>query len=92
MTSSVGVAPTAGGAGLTSSPVVDVGQLANILTQARGPIIDRLSRALSKLSGDGNVAVTEWFSNLERLCGVERVEPADIIICSRAMPLEYIVE
>ena len=78
-TSSVGVAPTAGGAGLTSSPMVDVGQLANILTQARGPIIDRLSRALPKLSGDGSVDVAEWLGNLERLCSVERVGPADII-------------
>ena len=58
---------------------VDVSTLANILMQARGPILDRLSRQLPKLTGDGSVDVLVWLADLERLCTVEKVEPVDII-------------
>ena len=61
------------------SAVVDVGQLANILTQARGPILDRIGCALRKFSGDGGVDVSEWLADFERLCRVERVDEVDII-------------
>lgn len=59
--------------------LVDVSKLADILTQARGPILDRLSRQLPKLTGDGSVDVLEWLTDLERLCQVERVAPCDVI-------------
>ena len=61
------------------SAVVDVGQLANILTQARGPILDRLGRALPKFSGDGSLDVSEWLADFERLCRVERVDEVEVI-------------
>ena len=59
--------------------LVDVSALANILTQARGPILDRLTRQLPKLTGDGSVDVMEWLADLERLCQLESVTPVDII-------------
>ena len=59
--------------------LVDVGQLANILMQARGPILDRLSRQLPKLTGDGSVDVNEWVHSLERLCALEKADPADVV-------------
>lgn len=43
--------------------LIDVSALANILTQARGPILDRLARQLPKLSGDGSVDVMEWLAD-----------------------------
>ena len=51
--------------------LVDVGQLANVLTQARGPILDRLARQLRKLTGGGSTDVVEWLESLERLCQLE---------------------
>ena len=74
-----GAAPSTNGQGQGQPVVVDIGKLANILLQARGPILDRLGRALPKLSGDGSVDVAEWLADLERLCRVERVECVDII-------------
>lgn len=63
-----------------AAPVtLDVNQLANILTQARGPIIDRLERAMPKLSGDGSVDVTEWLTAFEKRCKAELSSPADFI-------------
>ena len=59
--------------------LVDISKLASILTQARGPILDRLSRQLPKLTGDGSVDVLEWLTNFERLCTLERAEPAEFI-------------
>ena len=59
--------------------LVDVNALANILTQARGPILDRLLRQLPKLTGEGTVDVLEWLADLERLCQLERVAPVDIV-------------
>ena len=59
--------------------LVDIGRLADVLSQARGPILDRLGRALPKLSGDGSVDVTEWLADFERQCRVERVAPAEVI-------------
>ena len=58
---------------------VSVSQLANILTQARGPILDRLGRSLPKLSGDGTLDVSEWLADLERLCRVEQIDCVDVI-------------
>ena len=59
--------------------LMDVGELANLLTQARGPILDRLTRQLPKFAGDGTVDVQEWLGDLERLCKLERVDPVDIV-------------
>ena len=59
--------------------LIDVSQLASILMQAKGPIVDRLERALSKFSGDGTVEVSLWLNNLERRCQVERVQPVEVI-------------
>ena len=59
--------------------LIDVSQLASILMQAKGPIVDRLERALSKFSGDGTVEVSLWLDNLERRCQVERVQPVEVI-------------
>ena len=61
------------------SGVVDVAQLASILMQAKGPIIDRLQRTLSKFSGDGSVDISQWLDDLERRCALERVEPVEVV-------------
>ena len=60
-------------------PAVNAEQLASLLMQARGPILDRLERSLSKFSGDGTIDVSEWLDNLERRCKVERVQPEEVI-------------
>ena len=57
--------------GSSGTTVVDVGELANILMQARGPIIDRLGRVLPKFSGDGSYDVTQWLDKLESRCALE---------------------
>lgn len=79
-------APSGDGAGsreaASGSPgaaIVDIGQLASILMQAKGPIIDRLGRALPKFSGDGTLDVSEWLDDLERRCKVERVGPEEVV-------------
>ncbi|KAG1698823.1 hypothetical protein GQR58_005653 [Nymphon striatum] len=66
--------------------LLDVSQLANILTQARGPILARITQLLAtrfggsgRLSGSGSVDVTEWVECLEGMCRLENVSPADII-------------
>ncbi|KAG1696623.1 Acetylcholinesterase [Nymphon striatum] len=66
--------------------LVDISQLANILTQARGPILARISQLLAtrfggsgRLSGSGSVDVTEWVGCLEGMCRLENVSPAEII-------------
>ena len=70
---------TATGSGAGAGSLIDISQLASLLTQARGPILDRLSRQLKKLTGDGSQDVTEWLDDLERLCGLEKVDPADLV-------------
>ena len=40
--------------------MVDVRQLASILMQSKGPIIDRIARQVRKFEGDGSIDVTEW--------------------------------
>ena len=79
-------APSGDGAGsreaASGSPgaaIVDIGQLVSILMQAKGPIIDRLGRALPKFSGDGTLDVSEWLDDLERRCKVERVGPEEVV-------------
>ena len=62
-----------------TSTLIDIGQLASILTQARGPIIDRLGRALPKFSGDGTIDVSEWLDSFERRCKTEQVGPEEVI-------------
>lgn len=60
-------------------PGVNVGELANILMQARGPILDRLSRQRKKFSGDGEIDCSEWLADFEWSCRVEPVDPAEMI-------------
>ena len=62
-----------------TSNLIDIGQLASILMQAKGPIIDRLGRALPKFSGDGTVDVSEWPDGFERRCKSEQVEPQEVV-------------
>ena len=63
-----------------ASGTVDVGALANILLQARGPILDRISRHLPKFSGaDRDVDASAWLTDLERWCILEKVSPVEII-------------
>ena len=42
---------------------LDISTLANILNAVRGPILDRLARRVSKLSGDGTVEILEWLTD-----------------------------
>ena len=72
-------APSVASGSSGTARLIDVGQLASILMQAKGPIVDRLERSLSKFSGDGTLDVSEWLDNLERRCKVERVEPLEVI-------------
>lgn len=65
--------------GTPGSSMIDVNQLASILMQARGPIIDRLERSLSKFSGDGSQDAAVWLDDLERRCRAERVGPEEVI-------------
>jgi hypothetical protein len=63
----------------TTPAVVDAGLLASILSQARGPILDRICRQLKPFTGDGSIEITEWIADYERFCTVERVAPAELI-------------
>jgi len=67
-----------------SSTLVDLGQLASILMQARGPIVDRLRKGIPLFSGDGTSDVSEWLYNVERLCKLEQVAPQEVV--------EYLLE
>jgi len=62
-----------------SSTLVDLGKLASILMQAKGPIVDRLKRSIPLFSGDGTSEVSEWLDNVERLCRLEQVAPEEVI-------------
>lgn len=59
--------------------VVDASVLANIINQARGPILDRISRQLAPFTGDGAVEVSDWLATYQRLCEVERLAPTDLL-------------
>lgn len=50
---------------------IDIGQLPKILTQAKGPILERQERALPELAEDIKVDVADWLADLERLCRIE---------------------
>ncbi|KAG1712192.1 hypothetical protein GQR58_002379 [Nymphon striatum] len=83
---SLGESSVPAGQGSRERLLVDIGQLANILTQARGPILARITQLLAtrfggsgRLSGSGSVDVTEWVECLEGMCQLENVSPADII-------------
>lgn len=58
---------------------IDVAQLASLLMQAKGPIIDRLGRSLSKFSGDGSVDLSQWLDEFERKCAIEPVRPEEVV-------------
>ena len=59
--------------------MVDIGQLASLLSEARGPMLDRVTRQVKKFTGDGSLNVMEWLATLERVCEVERVSPAKVV-------------
>ena len=59
--------------------VVDVNQLASLLSQARGPMLDRVTRQVSKFTGDGSVDVMEWLATVERVCELEEAKPETIV-------------
>lgn len=65
--------------GTSGTSMIDIGQLASILMQAKGPIIDRLGRQLPKFSGDGTSDVSEWLDRFERLCKAEQVKPEEVV-------------
>lgn len=72
-----GEASPSGGA---QTPLVNVSELAKLITQARGPVLDRLERGLSKFRGDGTQDVQKWLDDFEHRCGLEGVEPADMVM------------
>ena len=47
--------------------------------QAKGPINDRLRRALPMFTGDGSLDVSDWLSDLERRSKAELVRPEEVI-------------
>ena len=59
--------------------MVDVRQLASILMQSKGPIIDRIARQVRRFEGDGSIDVTEWLKDVDRLCLLERVRPTEVV-------------
>lgn len=59
--------------------LVDASVLVGILNQARGPILDRLSRQVPVFTGDGSMEVTTWIQEYEKFCGLERVTPTDLV-------------
>ena len=59
--------------------MVDMSQLASLLMQARGPLLDRVTRQIAKFDGDGSVEVTEWLAAVERVCKVEGVKPESVV-------------
>ena len=59
--------------------LVDASVLASILNQARGPTLDRIHRQLSPFAGDGNIGIAQWLAAYERLCGVERIAPTELL-------------
>lgn len=74
------VPPKGGAKGSGTSAMVDVQELASILMQAKGPIIERLGRALPLFGGDGTDDVVEWLDNFESLCSVEQVRPEEVVV------------
>ena len=71
----VAAGPSAG----APAGLIDATQLAGIMMQARGPVLDRLGRAMDKFDGSANVDVQQWLDFFERRCGVERADPCDFI-------------
>lgn len=63
----------------TSAPFMTAGQLATLLLQARGPILDRLGRAVQKFDGCGTADVAQWLDDFERRCSVEGADPCDYV-------------
>lgn len=68
-------APPAGGRGI----VLDASMIGSIFGQARGSILDRMSRQLSPFTGDGVMEIAEWLVAYERLCELEHVAPTDLL-------------
>ena len=65
--------------GVQHPVLVDASMLVGILNQARGPILDRLSRQVPVFTGDGAMEVTSWLAEYEKFCGLEQVPPTDLV-------------
>ena len=59
--------------------MVDINQLASLLSQARGPMLDRVTRQVEQFTGDGSVDVMEWLAAVERVCALEEVKPEKVV-------------
>ena len=59
--------------------MVDMGQLASLLSQARGPLLDRVTRQVKKFTGDGSIDMMEWLATVERVCELEEVQPEKMV-------------
>ncbi|XP_067943398.1 A disintegrin and metalloproteinase with thrombospondin motifs 16-like [Watersipora subatra] len=64
---------------MTSTPTHHKESETNLMNQARGPILERLSRQMQPFAGDGAVEVTAWLSQYERLCELEHIAPCTLI-------------
>ena len=54
-------------------------QLCSAIVAARGPILDRVERAVVKFDGSGSVDIAAWLENLEKRCTLESVAPEEIV-------------
>ena len=59
--------------------MVDIDQLASLLSEARGPMLDRVTRQVKKFTGDGSMDVMEWLATLERVCALEEVPSVKLV-------------
>ena len=59
--------------------MVDIDQLASLISQARGPLLDRVTRQVKKFTGDGSIDVMEWLATVERVCELEEVPPEKMV-------------
>ena len=59
--------------------MVDASVLASILNQARSPFLDQIHRQLSPFADDGNVGIAQRLATYERMCGVERIVPTELL-------------
>ena len=54
-------------------------QLCSVISAARGPVIDRLERAVGRFNGTGQEEVSRWLEDFERRCLAEGVGPQEVV-------------